>query len=465
MSGEDIESLEEDAKRILEELLQADETLVVVGENGKPRYLTIQVEIQQLQQRIQRQIRALKAGTRGVSFDEDLARLRKTMNRAKSLGDTFVWMFMGFDGARIGLLSENSQPPVHSEDEIGDMGVIAAAENALASGWGLPVLHDISSVLRIGDLSLITFDGKGQDQIQTFEIKTRYKGMADDGSHILEVSFLSVGTPPPLPPEAVELARKDGDAVSSNPWRPRRSDARINRQWRRLEKVHVAAKSMNQGPVKLPDGQRTQFMTVEGEAAPWPKEFFRDLLDTSVASALLDPYTVIFGLRSDSQEDSKAKIENSRLAEHVLSLRHSEDPDEFVYVQTLPLKQTGGSMHPRIYTTLDIPKEIQFEMFAGTAVINVITTFSAVKKAYSARGFLAEREPVDGGSDWGDFYLLKKLLIDDVEYNLEMHHEGWQLLKSMLELKGVNDAAAMAEDMAVRGDVEKHLVDHLKNRA
>lgn len=458
---ENIDSLNEDAKNILEELLRED-VLFELDDDGMPRVFTIQVRIQKLQQRIQRQIRELKAGPRDASFTGNLAQLRTTMNRAKVLGDTFVWMLMGFEVPSIGLLSENTPPPVHSDDEIGDLGVLAAAKIALNGKWGIPVLHDISSVLRVGDLSVLKFSEAGAGQIQTFEIKTHHKGMSEDGAHILDVSFLSVGAPAPPIVETVELPPRGEAEVSTKKQRPRRSSARINRQWRRLERVHIGIKSLNQGPVPLPDGNQTIFATLDGEAAPWPTEFFEKLLQDGVASGMLDPYTVILGVHADSEADLESKLNKSPFVEHVRSLLTGGDPDEHVYAQALPMKQAGGSLNPRVYTTLGIPKEVIVEMFAGTTVILVITTWSAVKKAYADRGFVAKREPVEG-TDWGDFYLSRELTIDENRFNYEHHHEGWQLLKSMLELKGVKDAAAMAANLATMPNLERKIIDHIQN--
>jgi hypothetical protein len=111
---------------------------------------------------------------------------------ARKLGDTLAWLF--FDNLQITSRSRDSSMPsphVHKVPEgHGLQGILAIAEMLCKAGAGLPILHDITSCLRTGD---ITFYSPGDDPL-TIEVKTRLKGYQGDRM-ILETKIYCASTP------------------------------------------------------------------------------------------------------------------------------------------------------------------------------------------------------------------------------------------------------------------------------
>src|SRR5260221_2972506 len=92
-------------------------------------------------------------------------------NIARQLGDTIAWIIL--DRLLITSRSrDSSMPREHSvPEEHGLQGMLAIAELLYAAGAGIPILHDITNCLRIGD---ITFYNPNHEPI-TIEVKTHLK--------------------------------------------------------------------------------------------------------------------------------------------------------------------------------------------------------------------------------------------------------------------------------------------------
>ena len=111
---------------------------------------------------------------------------------ARKLGDTLAWIFL--DRMHIMARKRDSSMPSADTHRVpeghGFQGMLAIAEVLYNAGAGFPILHDITSCLRVGD---ITFYAPNCDPL-TIEVKTRLKGHQGDRM-ILGVEFYCVSTP------------------------------------------------------------------------------------------------------------------------------------------------------------------------------------------------------------------------------------------------------------------------------
>src|SRR5258707_944444 len=80
------------------------------------------------------------------------------INTARKLGDTLVWIFL--NRIQIAARTRDASMPSSEVHRIpeghGLQGMLAIAEILCNAGAGLPILHDITNCLRIGDITFFT---------------------------------------------------------------------------------------------------------------------------------------------------------------------------------------------------------------------------------------------------------------------------------------------------------------------
>ena len=214
-----------------------------------------QLALLQLQREIQAAIKADKTSSKGAALRAaSLAELRELRWQARRLGDAFAWIVLDLNPVILWSLGDNNRVPIH-QDNHGSRGVVAIAQQLANSGWGFPLLHDVTDVLRIGD---ITFakppeHGSGASTLRTVEVKTRVEAEEPISDTTKQVTYTvtvryvpdrpnsdsGAADPPPID---VEVAVVSGSATSAL-----RVDARHLRQFDRMAKA-----AMRQG---APDGE------------------------------------------------------------------------------------------------------------------------------------------------------------------------------------------------------------------
>jgi hypothetical protein len=143
-------------------------------------------------------------------FKRQLSLLTHVLDKARSFGDAFAWTLLGGNERIIAPLRENARTG-WVPDEHARLGVLVIAQEMTRNGAGFPIFHDVTNILRVGD---ITFVGKGQDPV-TVEVKTHYKGefeSNDSRSYSVQVwgkedqvrPFVTPAAPPPASHEATE---------------------------------------------------------------------------------------------------------------------------------------------------------------------------------------------------------------------------------------------------------------------
>jgi hypothetical protein len=141
----------------------------------------LQVQLRKLQIELQQVISAAKEAKAPGQRDH-LKVLRELRWHARRVGDAIAWSVLGFNRRILYPLSANTRVGLTSQETDGDRGVLIAAEYLANNGWGFPLLHDITSCLRIGD---ITFVKGGVDPV-TVEVKTKLleSRPADGGQYV-----------------------------------------------------------------------------------------------------------------------------------------------------------------------------------------------------------------------------------------------------------------------------------------
>lgn len=137
---------------------------------GPLRVIDIQKRLAETQSSLQAEISRLKSIPHRDAQQHQLLRdLRVIRWHCRRVGDGFAWEIFAHDRGRLHGLSQGPSVPTSPKEDDGARGVFAAAEMLLSSGAGIPVIHDITDCLRIGDLSYLEM---GSGAIHTLEVKT-----------------------------------------------------------------------------------------------------------------------------------------------------------------------------------------------------------------------------------------------------------------------------------------------------
>jgi hypothetical protein len=133
-----------------------------------------QLDLLSLQREIQALISDYKVRSkRDKSTRDVLGELRACRWYSRRLGDSLVWVLFGGDKKLIEPLSRNERIHV-TPDGHGSRGMLIAARHQANQGRGFPLIHDITSCLRIGDITFIRAPESSEREYETVEIKTRH---------------------------------------------------------------------------------------------------------------------------------------------------------------------------------------------------------------------------------------------------------------------------------------------------
>jgi hypothetical protein len=184
-----------------------------------------QLELLKLQREIQTAITTTKAaGTRRARHEAK--QLQETLWHAKRLGDSLAWVLFGTDRQRVDFLSDNERTPVLPEGDTAT-GMLAAA-SAMYGNYGLPLLHDITDLLRIGDVTFF----KPAERPLTVEMKTAVIGTkARKKTRTMTYNVTAIWPSSDHPPQTVTAPE------SLRARQPALSSKRFERQLKRMSKA------------------------------------------------------------------------------------------------------------------------------------------------------------------------------------------------------------------------------------
>lgn len=302
---------------------------------------SLQRDIFNLQMDLQRAIAAVKQRNRSSEAYLHLGALRNRRWLARRLGDAVAWNVLLLNRQVIGSLSSNSVTPIPTSWSDGHRAVFEFAEKSTSREWGIPIIHDITSVLRVGDVTFMLPSETGAALDATFrtvELKTTRlsERRTDDGRTAIEVQVTVIGNEPlPFPERPPAEAHSGSDGVQV-----RRPDRRIERQ---LERMDIAIAKKNAPMHRYAKiGDEYQFsVQLEKEEQPHWAELRR-----AIRTARRDGfayfelggfvgYSLVYNAHGVTEEDIKA----SPLPRHVTGLMHEETRDRnSITVSHLPDK-------------------------------------------------------------------------------------------------------------------------------
>lgn len=130
------------------------------------------LDLLELQREIQKSISEEKKQAKKLKIkSEPLQELQMARWLARRLGDSLAWTLLGLDRGSIYPFANNDPVPIAQKSH-GSEGMLAVSAHLATEGWGFPLLHDVTDVMCIGDVTFI----KPKNQHRTIEVKTRHLG-------------------------------------------------------------------------------------------------------------------------------------------------------------------------------------------------------------------------------------------------------------------------------------------------
>lgn len=453
------EPTEQNAAAYMDRLERLVRTFLAMKFDGPAALWRLQIRLLDLQMEIQASIAVAKRAPRiDVAARQDLDDLRAVRREARRFGDAFAWALLGGSRRIIYPLAENSRVPISKKDDhaIGVRSFVGAVAN---EGWGFPLIHDVTDVLRIGD---VTFVRPGEPPL-THELKTKVVQArpARGGKRTefqFEVQALGVRQAPPIP------AGKPGPPTSTDgPRRPRPSAERVKRQ---LERLRTADAHQTAGPGLSEIGGRPVVTILmnnrEGPTEPDRIDVLRSVTrrarrngfaaqqveDTFLWAAVYDED----GL--DDQERFTSHIEQlpSVLVNSGIFFTEETERNAIV-VYSLPPKETRSPSLYTPYHLLGLPVSTTVDIMRGRmAVFNIVNPGRLIA-ALEAAGF--EVSTPGGLLDLSNESLVLSYTVDTDHgpYRAEIHALGLHIAEMMYEFRSVSYVVDMA--VAMREEMPK----------
>ncbi|MFJ3578110.1 hypothetical protein [Streptomyces rubiginosohelvolus] len=415
-----------------------------------------QIELMELQRKIQDSIAAEKERIRRSKVKSDrLQNLKYARYSARRLGDSFAWILLGGDSKVINPLGENSPVPIGKEGH-GSRGLVAVSSHLANEGWGFPVIHDITDLLRIGDVTFLQ-PGSGEG-VRTVELKTRHLGDDNDigGSSHYEVSvnFMAHKDDPVIELSAdIEKRSSDeriGATADETPKPPRRDDRRIARQAKRMARALTRQRAQD-GEVSTIDGE--DFITAVISPSPlshWKdlRRAIREARANGYSSMLVDK-AFLYAAFYDASGLEEGSFQNSQFIEDVTSsglVRSRVNERNSLQIYSIPEGETRRPQQYLPYFLYSIPKRAVFDLLRGRLQIIVVANAGHIADALEDAGFDVTI-PKDSESPIHSIEISAQVEHEGVGYRFRTDTVGHRVLDCVYGVKGIDYLLKAAQKM------------------
>jgi hypothetical protein len=360
-----------------------------------------QLDLLHLQRNIQSAINDYKNQVkRRQAPIEILTELRAYRWYARRLGDAFAWVVLGGDKQILEPLSRNSRTTIATRESHGSRGMLAAAGHLAGQGWGFPLIHDITDVLRIGDITFVRVHGDSEREYKTVEVKTRaeFKGRLEAGNraeYMYHMRVLSAAPQGDRPIDSTNQEDVEFDALIPPPARP--VGRRIERQAKRMSTalLHQTAKL---DELIKEDGETPALWA--GVKAPvtthWRslQRVVRKARRNGYGSECVDDtflYVAIYSAEGLSPESGNYSSQLQKdLLNPALLIEDDSKRGNVLSIAHIPTGEQAGAQLFRPFYLYPIPRSAIFDMLHGRMIILVMFNESKLAEALEKAGFSVE---------------------------------------------------------------------------
>lgn len=424
-------------------------------------WLKLQIDLGVLQREIQAAISAGPRRARDADARTRLEALRRVLWFSRRLGDAIAWTVYLMDRKSIHALSQNSRVPIPPKADDGSLGVEAVAKQCMYSGWGLPVIHDVTDCLRVGDISFLQFGPKGvkDRQWRTVEVKTTRVASQTlpDGSTELELRATLIGNQE-APEEFIKRLDPAPSATSLPPVPSRRNDRRLDRQLERMDHALSRRTLGDYEMSKIGSDHQIHVRMREAEGSRW-RQLRRAIRtaraqgwDFFSADAFIG-WAVCYNA-SGVGPDDLMKADLAQLTLDQLFDKHAGPGKNNLTVMTVPANEPDAySAIIKPFYWWDIPQRAKEDILHGRLVIAAMVNTWALRKRLENEGYsVAQAAP---GEDPRTFHVeIEMSWPDGATLGWNMSTPWDEIVTSAEEFTGLDWILAKAE--AYR-DIPNHM--------
>lgn len=300
---------------------------------GREGYVDLQESVFNLQVKLQKTIGEVKRrGSRYPNVSAHLAHLRWLRWKSRRLGDAIAWWGLLLNRQLIDALAKNDPVPIPTSWSDGHLGAFQFARTMAGPEWGVPLVHDITNVLRVGDVTFMRPTGQGTEAVyRTLELKTTRlsESVNEEGETILNLGVTAIGNEPFPASPGDQPTDNSGTPPSAKPERElvyhRRPDRRIDRQLARMD-IATAGKNATLNKLTKIGDQYTLTLAMPEEEQPHWSELRR-----AIRQARRDGYAyfelggfVGYSVFYNSAGVTEEQIQSTSRLESVGGLVHEE---------------------------------------------------------------------------------------------------------------------------------------------
>lgn len=443
--------------RLRARLWRLAEALIDFRFDGPDQVWAWQLDLLNLQRDIQAEISALKA--RGATkAEKNMPQALRLLSR--HLGDAFAWILLAGDRQTILALHNNSPVPISPVETETDVGMLAMVEQLMMGGWGFGLLHDVTTWLRVGDVTFISTKQSDRHP-RTVELKTSVTDRNEDGTTAYQVTVVepwdsSLGdrSDPKWQPNFDQASSDDNPSSASdssqNPAPKRRPDRRLQRQSERMSDA-LARVLAKEGITELPDKSRLVSVRASLGESRWRevKAMIAKARQVGYAHVVFDSAVMYVAVYDRSGLDEGA-FDTGELLDGVNSSGIAEGeclgPPSLVVRSLPPVGSSGVSVSLPFYL-LSAPKSWIKDMIYGRLALTSIHNPGRYAAMAAGNGdYSLRHEPASNGP--GDFLLDVPAQVDGQSLTISIPGIGRYITEMVEAFRGVEDFIAHLPPMA-----------------
>lgn len=433
-------------------------------EGGISELMDLQESIFKLQVDVQAEISAAK---RTLSKDAAslhyVSELRRARELARKLGDAAAWTVLLLDRRVIHSLRDNQAVPVPSRFENHHRAMFDFAHSMISPEWGIPIIHDITDILRVGDVTYVRPTGH-QDPLAhytTMELKISPGVPVEDSDEDLlnfSIQVHAISRDPMVRPAHVTAMNHAPVAVERQERQTRHANPRVQRQ---LKRMRHAVEGQSAEFYKMSKVGDAQVFTVHTEDDPdphWPllRKAMREARKHGDASFSLGgfvTYTVVYNPDRLTSSDFQPESMVASIREIMPSPGRTGKDNLTVQLVSEPRDDDKRLPHVVVPMFLwDVPRRAIDDMIRFRMVVTAAWNMGALAELIEAEGM--EVRPGPTGSDPRDYEVVVPLKWEDGagEYHLGVPWDDVML--AVREFRGPE--AVLARLRAAR-DMTQHV--------
>ncbi|WP_155772112.1 hypothetical protein [Mycobacterium asiaticum] len=367
---------------------------------GPDAFIGFQDDLARLQAEIQRDIGELKKTVRkDKKAIPALDWLRRLRWYSRCLGDALAWEVLLFDRKTIAALMTGTRQPI-AAITTSHQAVVSMAGYLLSQQFGVPIIHDITNWLRIGDITFMQPKKEGKSWgFQTVELKSSVNDSEtlDDGVIQANVTVNVYSNEPMDLLKGLENTPKAEAAASTTPENlgatvPAKQDRRLKKQFQRLDKM-IAQRDMKDNAITTVDGiPNVVFRLPHEDTHHWAdlRRAIRNARRDGCAFFSIDHFIgyTIFYRKEGVTEEHISKFREP-MVEHVQNDLLAHGGGGFLLVRELPMAEeydVEGFPFMRFFS-YKIPQNAIADLLRNRLLMVATVNYGLLDAALAERGF------------------------------------------------------------------------------